>query len=191
MSHLQEKSSVPVPGHSVNVHISLQLSCILVPPCLRISRLGLTCSFRLDQLGHVVYLNLAALWTAAKGQFLIPLIRAGAVRMKFQNYFYKTKVPRVPYIETPVQRQLSVETVEEVQHLLELKVNKKLLRDHVANKTGQVVTLKDISNVQTAVRGTKSRNDLKGVVEMLKGETGMNSCRLWPNSVKLCLCMVS
>lgn len=59
-----------------------------------------------------------------------------------------------------------------MKHLLELKVNKKLLRDHVSNKTGQVVTLKDIANVQTAVRGCKSRNDLKAVVEMLQKEPG-------------------
>lgn len=59
-----------------------------------------------------------------------------------------------------------------MKHLLELKVNKKLLRDHVSNKTGQVVTLKDIANVQTAVRGSKSRNDLRVVVEMLQKEPG-------------------
>ena len=63
--------------------------------------------------------------------------------------------------------------MDEVKHLLELKVNKKLLRDHVSNKTGKIVTLKDIANVQTAVRGNKSRNDLKSVVEMLQKEPGI------------------
>ena len=65
--------------------------------------------------------------------------------------------------------------MDEVKHLLELKVNKKLLRDHVSNKTGKNVTLKDIANVQTAVRGSKSRNDLKSVIEMLQKEPGITS----------------
>ena len=68
------------------------------------------------------------------------------------------------YAHLPHQRQLSGETVEEVKHLLELKVNKKLLRDHVANKTGQIVTLKDIANVQTAehVHSWSALNDRQG-----------------------------
>ena len=85
------------------------------------------------------------------------------------------------YAHLPHQRQLSGENVEEVKHLLELKVNKKLLRDHVANKTGQIVTLKDIANVQTAVKGCASRNDLQIVVEMLKDEPGMKL--LWPKHI--------
>ena len=63
--------------------------------------------------------------------------------------------------------------MREVKHLLELKVNKKLLRDHVANKTGKVVTLKDIANVTTAVQKNRSRNDLNAVVEILEKEPGM------------------
>ena len=45
------------------------------------------------------------------------------------------------YAHLPHQRQLDAETKDEVKRLLELKVNKRLWRDH---ETGKVVTLKDI-----------------------------------------------
>ena len=47
----------------------------------------------------------------------------------------------------PKQRRLTQQDRKEVQSLSQMKVNKKLLQQHISNKTGIRVTLKDISNI--------------------------------------------
>ena len=51
----------------------------------------------------------------------------------------------------PKQRKLAHEEKIEARALLQLKVNKKLLQQHLRTTTGKVVTLKDISNIQSEV----------------------------------------
>jgi len=55
---------------------------------------------------------------------------------------------------------------------MKLKVNKKLLQQHISECTQKVVTLKDISNIQTGLRSKKNRNDISAVVSKLKAMEG-------------------
>lgn len=59
-----------------------------------------------------------------------------------------------------------------MEKLLKLKVNKKLLQQHVSSSTSKVVTLKDISNVQTGLQQKTDRNDLDALVAKLKAVDG-------------------
>ena len=52
--------------------------------------------------------------------------------------------------------------------MIRLGVNKKLLQLHVQQVTGKVVTLKDLSNVQTQLNDKSTKNDLGAVVEQLQ-----------------------
>ena len=50
---------------------------------------------------------------------------------------------------------LDYETRKEVEGVLKMKVNKKLLQQHLTVTAGKVVTLKEISNIQTALESKK------------------------------------
>lgn len=53
-----------------------------------------------------------------------------------------------------------------------MKVNKKLLQQHLSETTGRVVTLKDITNIQTGL--TKpDENNLESVVSTLRKIEGI------------------
>ena len=56
--------------------------------------------------------------------------------------------------------------------LLSMKVNKKLLQNHLTS-SGKVVTLKDISNVQKEIHASSSGNDLDAMVRRLRELEGM------------------
>ena len=77
------------------------------------------------------------------------------------------------YEHQPRQRQLSDCERKEVQDLLQLKVNKKLLQQHLSEKTGKIVTLKDISNIQTSLRLNAKDNSLQDLVNHLSSMEGM------------------
>ena len=62
--------------------------------------------------------------------------------------------------------------MENIKGLLKLKVNKKLLQQHISECTQKVVTLKDISNIQTGLRSKNDRNDISAVVSKLKAMEG-------------------
>ena len=49
-----------------------------------------------------------------------------------------------------------------------MKVNKKLLHQHLICNTGKVVTLKDITNVQTEIHQSSDSNNLDILVQCLK-----------------------
>lgn len=65
--------------------------------------------------------------------------------------------------------------------MLNLKVNKKLLQQHVSESTGKVVTLRDISNVQSVKPSSKEeRNSLEAVITKLKTIEGRpNVMSVW------------
>ena len=51
-------------------------------------------------------------------------------------------------------------------------MNKKLLQQHISECMQKVVTLKDISNIQTGLRSKNDRNDILAVVSKLKAMEG-------------------
>ena len=54
-----------------------------------------------------------------------------------------------------------------------MKVNKKLLQQHLTSTTGKVVTLKDISNIQSGVSAADSSSDLGALVTRLRESEGI------------------
>ena len=68
----------------------------------------------------------------------------------------------------PRQRRLDHDEKAEASVLLEMKVNKKLPQQHLTRSTVKVVTLKDITNVQTQIHQSSDSNNLDTLVPMLK-----------------------
>jgi len=93
----------------------------------------------------------------------------------------------------PQQRKLSKELKEEAQKLISLQVNKKLLRDHLARKSGKTVMLKDISNIAAAVTSNDTRNDIDESIKLLKHNYGRHyyilhcsHCGIYVNVARSC-----
>ena len=57
--------------------------------------------------------------------------------------------------------------------MLQMKVNKKLLQQHLSNTTGKVVTLRDITNVQAELHTSGNGNYLEALVKRLRQIEGM------------------
>ena len=68
----------------------------------------------------------------------------------------------------PKQRGLDPDEVKETEAMLNLGVNKKLLQLHVQQTTGKAVTLKDLTNIKTAMDNKFTKNDIIAVVKQLK-----------------------
>ena len=75
----------------------------------------------------------------------------------------------------PKQRKLEQEQKREASSLLTMKVNKKLLQQHLSSTTGKVVTLKDISNIQSEVNCANSDSDLDALVTRLRANEGSST----------------
>ena len=60
---------------------------------------------------------------------------------------------------------LDCETRKVVEGFLKMKVNKKLLQQHLSVTVGKVVTLKDISNIQTGLVSKEDGNNLDVLVK--------------------------
>ena len=75
----------------------------------------------------------------------------------------------------PKQRKLGQERKREASSLLTMKVNKKLLQQHLSSTTGKVVTLKDISNIQSEVNRANSDSDLDALVTRLRANEGSST----------------
>ena len=71
------------------------------------------------------------------------------------------------YDHLPRQRQLNQSEKKNAQELIKLKVNKKLLQQHLSETTGKVVTLKDITNMQTSSQNPKN-SSVEELVTRLK-----------------------
>ena len=63
---------------------------------------------------------------------------------------------------------LDCETRKEAEWFLKMKVNKKLLQQHLSVTVGKVVTLKDISNIQTGLVRKEDGNNLDALVKKLR-----------------------
>ena len=73
------------------------------------------------------------------------------------------------YDHIPRQRQLDEHERIEAENYLRLKVDKKLLQQHLSDQTGKVVTLKD---VQTGVRESSDKNNLEALTARLRSIAG-------------------
>ena len=60
------------------------------------------------------------------------------------------------------------ETWKEAESFLKMKVNKKLLQQCLSVIVGKVVTLKDISNIQTGLVSKEDENNLDALVNKLR-----------------------
>lgn len=72
----------------------------------------------------------------------------------------------------PQQRKLSKDDKAKAAALLEMKANKKLVQQQLTQETGNIVLLKDLSNIATASKKEKTRNDLDLTVRMLMEKYG-------------------
>ena len=68
----------------------------------------------------------------------------------------------------PRQREMTDKIIADIEVLLRLKVDTKLLQQKLSAETGQVVTMKDIHNISTQMANRKTRNDLDSVVHALQ-----------------------
>ena len=73
------------------------------------------------------------------------------------------------YAHLPKQRRLDETSRSEAIQLLELKVNKELLQQHLCSSKGKVVTLKDISNLKSEL---PTKNNLDTLVSRLRSIEG-------------------
>ena len=68
----------------------------------------------------------------------------------------------------PRQRKLNNSEKEEAKVMLQMKVNKKLLQQHLSCSSGKVVTLRDLTNVQAELNASNTGNSLDALVMHLR-----------------------
>lgn len=61
---------------------------------------------------------------------------------------------------------------ENTSSLLNMRANKKLVQQQVSKKAGQIILLKDISNISLKARRGSSRNDIDQVIKVLVEKYG-------------------
>ena len=61
-------------------------------------------------------------------------------------------VSEIAFQHLPKQRKLEEQELEEAKSLLRLKANKKMVQEHLINKTGKFVLLRDLSNIRSKNR---------------------------------------
>ncbi|XP_065901369.1 uncharacterized protein [Dysidea avara] len=81
------------------------------------------------------------------------------------------EVSKAIYDHLPRQRKLTPSERNEAAELLTLRVNNKLLQQHLSQSTGKIVTLKDISNIKHSIRKMDG-NDLEKLSSYLKAIEG-------------------
>lgn len=81
-----------------------------------------------------------------------------SIIVKTTSYSFSFSQKSYQYL--PQARKLDKDTVVEVESLLKLNCNKKLLQNHVETKTGQKCTLRDLSNHNTKMLKKSPRHDL-------------------------------
>ena len=58
------------------------------------------------------------------------------------------------------------------EDMLRMKVNKKMLQQHMSTITQKVITLKDLTNIQTSMASRSTGNKLSSVVQQLHNVQG-------------------
>jgi hypothetical protein len=66
----------------------------------------------------------------------------------------------------PKQRHLSREERQDVENMLKVKANKKMLQNYVMQKTGKHVILKDLHNIQSNIK-KKDKDINRGPLEQV------------------------
>ena len=74
--------------------------------------------------------------------------------------------------QLPQQRKLTNVEKEKAKQLLQLKANKKMVKDDLQSSTGKVVLLKDLSNLITKAKSESTRNNLEVAVKQLTEKHG-------------------
>lgn len=82
------------------------------------------------------------------------------------------------YRHLPTQRQLSAATTAKAAKLLEMKANKKLIQQELVKETGNIILLKDLSNIASRVKQGKSHNDIDATVKTLRDTHGEIICNV-------------
>lgn len=59
--------------------------------------------------------------------------------------------------------------------LLNMKANKKLVQEELSQKTGNIILLKDLTNLCSRAKKENTRNNLEAVVKLLKENYGESS----------------
>ena len=75
--------------------------------------------------------------------------------------------------QLPQQRKLTPHEQEHAKYLLEMKANKKMVKNDLVESTGKSIVLKDLSNLMTKARCNNTRNDLEATVKKLTDKFGM------------------
>ncbi|KAL1492861.1 hypothetical protein ABEB36_011039 [Hypothenemus hampei] len=77
----------------------------------------------------------------------------------------------IPTIEIfkqlPKQRRLTDDNKTNIRNLMKLKVNKKLLEAHLIQQTGNVILLKDLSNIHMLSSSNGIKNGIQEIMEIL------------------------
>ncbi|KAH6946946.1 hypothetical protein HPB50_016235 [Hyalomma asiaticum] len=74
------------------------------------------------------------------------------------------------YRHLPQQRKLPPELEDKARTMLQMKANKKLVREQLEKASNKVVTLKDLSNIAAKGKHQVSRNDIEATVRMLRND---------------------
>lgn len=85
-------------------------------------------------------------------------------------FFHHFPTPSLEHL--PQQRALSKDVKAKATKLLEMKANKKLIQRQITEETGKIILLKDLTNISSAMKDGKSRNDLDSTIAMLKDKYG-------------------
>nr|XP_047141034.1 protein FAR-RED IMPAIRED RESPONSE 1-like [Hydra vulgaris] len=72
------------------------------------------------------------------------------------------------FMHLPHQRHLDRDEKDEINHMLAVKANKKLIQQHMMKSTRKVITLKDVQNINQALRNQDNNNLTTLLSEMLK-----------------------
>ena len=73
----------------------------------------------------------------------------------------------------PHQRRLDHYKKTEAAKIIEIEVNKKLLQQYLKSNSGNVVTLKIMTEVQTEIHQSSDSNNLEILLQCLKGIEGI------------------
>ena len=88
--------------------------------------------------------------------------------MHFYNY-YRYEL----FKHLPQQRSLSKEAKAKAAKLLEMKANRKMVQLEMSQETGNVVLLRDLSNIIVSQRKGKTRNDIDASVKLSMDKYGI------------------
>ena len=88
------------------------------------------------------------------------------------NHYFNHFV-QVGFSHLPQQRRLNEKEREETKTMLKLKVNKKLLQNHLSTKSGKVVLLKNLHYLASSSKGDCDSNPIADTDKELRKIPGI------------------